>query len=573
MASRTVLVLGREDRSLLAVVRSLGRYGVRVHLGWCPEESLARASRYVAAVHDIPAYGPDGAWLERLRSLAATHRFDLTIPCDDRSIIPLHLHRAEIAALGTVALPNEEAFRVFFDKAETGRVARSLGINVPRERAVTTADEAGPVAADFAFPIILKPLRSYNLDRTSGKNYVRRVYDRAAFDRTLTSMLRSGPVLIQENFQGVGVGVEVLAHAGDVRFAFQHVRVHEKFGGGGSSYRRSAPLDPRLLAAAAALMRATTYTGLAMVEFKVAPGGGWILVEVNARVWGSLPLCLSAAADFPAYLYQLLVEGRRDFPKSYREHVYSRNLSRDVIWLGKNLTADRTDPNSGSLPLAAVLGEAMNVLRLREHSDTFAVDDPRPALRELAELTGGLAARAQASLRRAALRLPPVRRSQRARAEAALRRARTVLFVCKGNICRSPFAHQVASRAFPDSVRVLSAGHYPITGRPCPDEAQIAAREFGVELAAHRSNGLDRQVIEAADVIFVFDEEDRRQVLARDATAEPKVHRLGVLAPGPAVIADPYGGPVERFRVTYSTIARNVRAAAERCFGPVRNAS
>ena len=43
-----VLVLGKEDRAFLAVVRSLGRKGMRVHLAWCPPEALARVPALMA---------------------------------------------------------------------------------------------------------------------------------------------------------------------------------------------------------------------------------------------------------------------------------------------------------------------------------------------------------------------------------------------------------------------------------------------------------------------------------------------------------------------------------------------
>src|SRR5262249_8493970 len=144
-------------------------------------------------------------------------------------------------------------------------------------------------------------------------------------------------VLVQEQFRGSGVGVELLAHEGTVLLAFQHLRVHER-ASGTDSYRMSLPLRGDLVGAATRMVRALAYTGVIMFEFKMdLATGAWVLLEINARFWASLPLCLHAGADFPFYLYQMLVEGRREFPQDYRIGVYSRNWSRDLVWLREDI--------------------------------------------------------------------------------------------------------------------------------------------------------------------------------------------------------------------------------------------
>ncbi|MFB3041919.1 MAG: ATP-grasp domain-containing protein, partial [Candidatus Poribacteria bacterium] len=140
-----------------------------------------------------------------------------------------------------------------------------------------------------------------------------------ALNTNLEILLEQGDVSVQENFIGMGVGVELLAAQGESLFAFQHVRVHEPIMGGGSSYRKSVALDSELLEASTKLLKALNYTGVAMVEFKVNfKTGAWVFIEINARFWGSLPLAVAAGADFPYYLYQLLVMGKRKFPQCYK---------------------------------------------------------------------------------------------------------------------------------------------------------------------------------------------------------------------------------------------------------------
>ena len=58
-----------------------------------------------------------------------------------------------------------------------------------------------------------------------------------------------------------------------------------------------------------------------MAEFKVNPRtGGWVLIEINGRFWGSLPLTIAAGADFPRYLYELRSR-THGFPREYRTGI------------------------------------------------------------------------------------------------------------------------------------------------------------------------------------------------------------------------------------------------------------
>lgn len=202
-----------------------------------------------------------------------------------------------------------------------------------------------------------------------------------------------------------------------------------------------------------------------------------------------------------------------------------------------------------------MLGEAVvNVLTLRERSDMLTLDDPGPGLAELAGLAATIRASVVRAFRQRWFRLGWVRRRLRRRAAAALRTAKSILFVCKGNICRSPFAHRVAEAASRAGVACVSAGYYPASGRPAPQPAVASAAQFGIDLSGHRSVLLTAEQVRAADAIFVFDLENYERVVA-EYGCRRKVHLLGALAPdGPLDIADPYGADADEFLKTYDRI-------------------
>ena len=556
-----VLVLGQEDRAFLAVVRSLGRRGIDVHVGWCAADAVALRSRYVARVHDLPPYaqGDDG-WKSALVDLFRREAFDLVIPTNDTTIMPLQAHRAELEPHARLYLISDEAYAICFDKGRTHDFAQEHGVPVPRQMRITLPAAPGAIPADRWYPLVVKPLASFTLDDLERKRFVRRVMRPADLARQLQHFAGAREVLVQEYFHGTGVGVELLAHEGEVLLAFQHLRVHERPSGGADSYRVSLPLRADMRDAAARMVRALRYTGVIMFEFRMnLDTGAWLLLEINGRFWASLPLCLHAGADFPWYLYRLLVRGERDVPQDYRIGVYCRNWQRDVLWARENLRATGDDRVS----LATLAGELTHTLTGRESSDTFVLDDPAPGIEDLRRLAARVGRRLWRSGHTAVWSVPPVRRLLAGRARDALRTARQILFVCKGNVCRSPFAEGYARAVLNHGVEVRSAGLAPKPSRGCPDLGIEAARALGVDLRGHRSTKLTEAMVREADAIFVFDYDGVRRLADRYPFARPKVFPVGLLmTDGPVEIRDPFGGIADDFSRTYGTIRRAIDTVA-----------
>ncbi|HWP65304.1 MAG TPA: ATP-grasp domain-containing protein [Candidatus Limnocylindria bacterium] len=555
-----ICVLGKEDRAFLAVVRSFGRRGAEVHLCWTPPDALARQSRYVARVHDeVPLYSAhDDAWKPAFIHMLERERFDLVVPTNDASIIPLQTHRAELEPHGRIYLIPDRAFDICFDKEKSYALAAACNVPLPPQHVLRLP--APPDAIDLSwYPLVLKPHASFTLDDLKQKHFVRKVREPSQLPDALAHFEGASEVLVQRHFHGTGAGIEMLAVDGKILTALQHLRIHERRKGGADSYRVTLPIRQDMYDAAARMVRALDYTGVIMFELKLdLETREWVLIEINARFWASLPLCLHAGADFPWWLYEALVLGRREFPQDYRVGVYCRNWGRDLVWLKENFEA----PPDERVPLTTLARELGPLLRGREASDTFALDDPAPGLEDLRRLGARALGRVRRLTRRVADRIPGVQARRAARARRALAEARDVLFVCKGNICRSPFAEAyLRSRLNGRAVHVHSAGYHPKRNRPCPAEAVAAAHELATDLAPHRSRILDAAMVQAADAIFTFDQENFTTVLARHPDARHKVHQLSALAGGDAAeIRDPFGGTIDDFRRTYDRIRRALDA-------------
>jgi protein-tyrosine phosphatase len=158
------------------------------------------------------------------------------------------------------------------------------------------------------------------------------------------------------------------------------------------------------------------------------------------------------------------------------------------------------------------------------------------------------------------LRLAPIRRLLHHRATSAWRATDEPLILCFGNINRSPFAAALARRRA--GSRAGSAGFYPQAGRPSPPLTVAGARARGVELDAHRSAIVSDEQLAGAAAIFIFDLENLARVAARRAGALRRMHFLGALAPGGAVlIADPHGRGQAVLEDVLSEIQRAVEYA------------
>lgn len=563
MSTGKVLVLGDDTRSFLTVIRSLGRKGIEVHIGWYVPEAPELRSRYISAVHEIPPYKSDKhgdasfEWLGTLIELLQHEQFDLVIPTSDRTILPLHKHLKELKPFGHFAILEGKAFEVGFNKEKANSLARSLGIPLPAEKVVDTIDNGLRLAEKWGYPIVLKPLSSFQIHSLHRKQFVRKAYRETDLRNYLEEMLSHGSVTVQENFLGVGMGVELLARDGNVLAAFMHRRVHEPLMGGGSSYRMSVPLHRGMFQASRKMMAAMKYTGVAMIEFKWNPDTeSWVFIEINARFWGSLPLAVAAGVDFPWYLYKMMVHGETSFPGKYRFPIYCRNLVNDLRWQWQNLKADKNDPTLATLPVSTVLAEWRHIIAGREYLDTFAWDDPMPAFAEIGEFAT-FATEGLRLLQRKFLSAHPVREAFNRLIRIQFRNAEHVLFVCKGNICRSPFAEHYARSRLTSQKTYSSAGYFPHDNRPSPPAAIEAAQTWNIDLSPHRSQRLDSRMVKQADLIFVFDEENLSTVLQLSPSAILKTWRLGQLKNRePLEIPDPFGGNAEDFRKNYHHITR-----------------
>ncbi|MEA5115729.1 MAG: hypothetical protein VB050_17060 [Geobacteraceae bacterium] len=133
-----------------------------------------------------------------------------------------------------------------------------------------------------------------------------------------------------------------------------------------------------------------------------------------------------------------------------------------------------------------------------------------------------------------------------ARRHLDLRVIKHVVFVCKGNICRSAFAEKYLERKMTEeAVRIESCGLDVDQGGYSPPEAVRVAGDFGVDLASHHAKGLSSCNLQEADLIVAMEYGQYLRLRGLYPEKEACICLLREFAPWPTRIFcnidDPFG--------------------------------
>ena len=307
------IVLGLETQIGLAIVRELGRAGVRVIGVAHDRNAIGLASRYLE--HQLVVTQPRSP--ELLAALCALG--DTYGPCSLLAVSEANLSwlAANRNLMGNVRpiVPTPEMLAIVLDKQRTLAAAKAVGITVPESIETLSMEHAVKIASSFKFPAVLKwkdpnsvvtELEAKSLDMIKAEY----VYSPAQF---MAVVRRYEPVgewpILQTYCPGRGLGQFFYIHQGKAVRRFQHLRIAEwPPEGGFSTVCDSIPLNQHtaLQEKSITLLNHIGWEGVAMVEYRWDPTSNEaVLMEINGRYWGSYPLAVHCGGAFALISYFL----------------------------------------------------------------------------------------------------------------------------------------------------------------------------------------------------------------------------------------------------------------------------
>ena len=144
---------------------------------------------------------------------------------------------------------------------------------------------------------------------------------------------------------------------------------------------------------------------------------------------------------------------------------------------------------------------------------------------------------------------------------------RHIVFVCKGNVCRSSFAeYYFKTLSLQPYLKIESCGLDVDQSVCSPADACSAAAKFKVDLTENRSKGLGAIDLERADLIVAMEYNHFKRLVQKYPHKKNQIHLLRDFAPWPKSlpcnIHDPYGCSLDEFRACFTTMKQALDSLA-----------
>lgn len=298
-------------------MRGLARAGVRTAVILTKPHDIAQYSRHAHEAHRVLdlQQRPDGL-LELLQHHARRWAGWAIIPTNDYALTSLAEHREMLSRWYRVTVPDPETVKRVVDKGVTQRLAREVGVDVPRSYGL--ASRIDVTRDDICYPVVVKPLESALFWETFGKKLIvaqTRAELRAAVIQVQQAEIAAEVFDLVPGADGQFFNYTVYMDRNSrpvAEFSFRKLRKAPPYYGVG---RAAQVADlPHLREPTIALLQRIGWQGVASAEYKLDPRDGrYRLMEINGRCFLTNGLPTRCGVNYPLL--------------AWREHAMGQTVS------------------------------------------------------------------------------------------------------------------------------------------------------------------------------------------------------------------------------------------------------
>jgi peptidoglycan/xylan/chitin deacetylase (PgdA/CDA1 family)/predicted ATP-grasp superfamily ATP-dependent carboligase len=300
---QAILVPQADSMGAIAVIRSLGQHGYRVHAASAKPHALGCESVFASHAHLSPSY-QSADYLPWLRELIVNHQIQSIVPSEG-FLLAIKDHFFEFCHL--MAIPQDPVivygclskvyvFDQFFKSAD-----ERLRQHISKTAIICNSAELDALDfQDWQLPFFIKGDGFYSLN---GDNALVAKAESAASARKmiLQALDQFKKVLVQDCSSGVKATVNLLYQDGKLLAESMVVATHENPHTGGLTSLRHSWWHQEMYEDAVRRVCALRWDGPAMVEYKWDEKlGKFDFIELNSRYWAALNLDILAGLHFPA---------------------------------------------------------------------------------------------------------------------------------------------------------------------------------------------------------------------------------------------------------------------------------
>jgi len=361
-----VLLTNGWDRIAYNVLRGLSSENLKVAFGTNKNKGMGAYSKYVSSkfVHSDYILDPE-KFINDISGKITQLRPCVYMPTGEEIFaVAKYIDKFSKLDVKIPIAPYDTLIKLH-NKSSSIKIARDLGIPVPKSIIPNSINEITDFAGEYGYPLIFK---SFLSSSSKGVYFVNKIIAEKDLEEFLRkNYLNYGDFIVQQFVKGTGYGVSVLFNNGELKALFTHKRLRERIVSGGPSTLRISTHQSELEEYAVKLLKSANFHGVAMVEFKFDEDkkNAWF-IEVNPRFWGSIGLAINSGINFPYLMYRMMIDGDINPVMDYKIGITNK-------WLLGNISAVINQVIATQNPV-----HLLNLVNKKDAFDDFYKDDPKP---------------------------------------------------------------------------------------------------------------------------------------------------------------------------------------------------